>query len=257
MSLMKIPKNLKTIPIFGKFGMIPCVSLTHRTDYVFASEDYGDKLAEILGAQYIPVDKARSLVPISGTQVRQNAIANWDYLPSCVRPYFLRRVCIFGPESTGKSTLTSQLAAHYQTVYVSEYARGWLDSKNGIGDFEDISWIAQGQIASEDALARQANRVLFCDTDLITTTIWSDVLFGKCPEWIHTQANQRHYDLYLLLDVDVPWVDDSQRYLPHYREEFLALCVQALESRQRPYVLINGNWQERFEKACFAVDKLF
>lgn len=225
-------------------------------DYVFASEDYGGKLAEILGATYIPVDKARSLVPISGTQVRQNPLANWHYIPPCVRPYFLRRICIFGPESTGKSTLAQKLATHYNTICVSEYARGLLDYKDGKCDFEDIPRIARGQIASEDALARQANRVMFCDTDLITTTIWSDVLFGKCPQWIHEQANQRHYDLYLLLDVDVPWVDDAQRFLPHYREEFRDRCIQALESRLKPYTLISGGWEERFHKACMAVDRI-
>ncbi|BAY10559.1 AAA family ATPase [Calothrix sp. NIES-2098] len=225
-------------------------------DYVFASEDYGWKLAEILGANYIPVDQARSLVPISGTKVRENAIAHWHYIPPCVRPYFLRRVCIFGPESTGKSTLAQNLAAHYNTVYVSEYARGWLDPKEGRCDFADIEMIARGQIASEDALARQANRVMFCDTDLITTTIWSDVLFGKCPQWIYREAEQRQYDLYLVLDVDVPWVDDNQRYLPHMRIEFRDRCIQELRSRNRRYVLISGSWEERFHKACAAVDEI-
>ncbi|BAY65857.1 ATPase/kinase involved in NAD metabolism [Calothrix brevissima NIES-22] len=225
-------------------------------DYVFASEDYGWKLAEILGANYIPVDYARSLVPISGTKVRENPITYWHYIPPCVRPYFLRRVCIFGPESTGKSTLAQNLAAHYNTVYVSEYARGWLDPKDGRCDFTDIEMIARGQIASEDALAKQANRVMFCDTDLITTTIWSNVLFGKCYQWIYGEAEQRHYDLYLILDVDVPWVDDKQRYLPHLRIEFRDRCIFELKSRNRPYVLISGSWEERFHQACVAVDEI-
>ncbi|AFZ55669.1 AAA family ATPase [Anabaena sp. PCC 7938] len=225
-------------------------------DYVFASEDYGWKLAEILGASYIPVDHGRNLVPVSGTQIRQNSLTNWRYLPESVRPYFVRRVCIFGAESTGKSTLTQNLANHYHTVYVSEYARGLLDFKGGHCDFTDIPLIARGQMASEDALVHQANKVIFCDTDLITTTIWSDVLFGKCPRWIEEEGNRRQYDLYLLLDVDVPWVNDSQRFLVNYREEFRDRCIQALESRNRPYIIINGDWKQRWQKACRAVDEL-
>ncbi|MBS3030009.1 MAG: AAA family ATPase [Dolichospermum sp. DET50] len=225
-------------------------------DYVFASENYGWQLAEILEASYIPVDHARSLVTISGTQVRQNPFANWHYIPPCVRPYFACRVCIFGPESTGKSTLTQNLANHYNTVYVSEYARGLLDFKGGNCDFTDIPVIARGQMAAEDALVRQANKVIFCDTDLITTTIWSHVLFGKCPQWIEDEGNLREYNLYLLLDVDVPWVDDTQRCLPNYREEFRDHCIQALESRHRPYIIINGDWEQRWQKACMAVDEL-
>jgi HTH-type transcriptional repressor of NAD biosynthesis genes len=230
--------------------------LPNGPDYVFASENYGWQLAEILGASYIPVDHARSLVPISGTQVRQNPLANWHYLPDCVRPYFARRVCIFGPESTGKSTLTQNLANYYNTVYVSEYARGLLDFKGGHCDFTDIPLIAKGQMAAEDALVRQANKVIFCDTDLITTTIWSHVLFGKCPQWIEDEGNRRKYDLYLLLDVDVPWVDDTQRCLPNYRKEFRDRCIQALKSRHRPYIIINGDWEQRWQKACMAVDEL-
>ncbi len=99
-------------------------------DYVFASENYGWQLATILGASYIPVDHAR----ISGTQARQNTLANWHYIP----PYFMRRVCIFWSESTGKSMLTQNLANYYNTVYVSEYARGLLDFKGGPCDFTNI-----------------------------------------------------------------------------------------------------------------------
>ncbi len=230
--------------------------LPEGPDFVFASEDYGWKLAKILGARYIPVDHARELVPVSGAEVRANPLQHWAYLPGCVRPYFLRRVCVFGPESTGKSTLARRLAAHYETACVSEYARGLLNFKDGRCDPEDIPLIARGQIASEDALARQANRVLFCDTDLLTTTIWSDVLFGSCPEWIQEEADRRTYDLYLLADIDVPWISDGQRYLPQERESFFARCVRVLESRGRRYVKISGSWEERFAQACREVDRL-
>lgn len=117
----------------------------------------------------------------------------------------------------------------------------------------DIPLIARGQAAAEEALARRANRILFCDTDLLTTTIWSDVLFRDCPAWIHEAAARRRYDLYLLLNVDVPWVDDRQRYLPHARQEFFERCQRMLQDQHRPFVVIQGTWAERFERACEAV----
>jgi len=225
-------------------------------DVVFASEDYGWKLAEVLDARYIPVDHARQLVPISGTRIRDDPLGHWDYLPEPARPYFVRRVCLFGPESTGKSTLAAALARQYGTVHVAEYARGLLDFKEGRCDPEDIPLIARGQIAAEEALARQARRVLFCDTDPLTTVIWSDWLFGHCPDWIRQEAASRRYHLTLLLDVDVPWVDDRQRFLEDGRNEFFDRCRSALEAHGRPYVTIRGDWPMRLRAASDAVERL-
>ncbi len=225
-------------------------------DYVFASEDYGYRLAEEVHATFIPVDTARAQVPVSGTAIRTLPMTHWEFLPECVRPYFVKRVCLFGPESTGKSTLAQQLASHFRTVHVAEFARGLLDRKQGVCDAEDIPTIARGQAAAEDALARRANRVLFCDTDLLTTTIWSEVLFGDCPDWIRAEAAARRYDLYLLMNVDVPWIDDRQRYLPHARQSFFDRCRETLEVQDRRYVVIEGNWDERWKAACEAVAPL-
>lgn len=222
-------------------------------DFIFASEDYGDRLAAEVGARFIPVDIGRSLVPISGTMIREAPLANWRFLPPCVRSYFVKRVCLLGPESTGKSTLARDLAVQFDTVYVSEFARELLDRKGGRCDPEDIPLIARGQQAAEDALARHANQVLFCDTDLLLTTIWSEILFGDCPEWVRAAAAARTYDLYLLLDVDVPWVDDSQRFLPHQRQAFFERCEAVLKRHDRRYVVIRGSWSERLAQAGSAV----
>lgn len=230
--------------------------LPWQPDYVFASEDYGLKLAGILGAQFVPVDIDRASIPVSGTAIRQDPWTNWEYIPRCVRPYFVKRVCIFGPESTGKSTLTRRLARHFNTVAVPEYARTVLEGQQGEVRLEDMGRIVRGQIASEDALARSANRLLFCDTDPLTTTIWSDVLFGACEEWVREEAARRTYDLYLLTDVDVPWVQDVIRYLPEERLSFFDRCEHELKSRGRPYVRINGDWENRFQSAIDAVTAL-
>lgn len=227
-----------------------------RLDFVFASEPYGVKLADVLGARYVPVDHARELVPASGTAIREDPIGNWRFIPPCVRPYFVKRVVLFGPESTGKSILARRLAEHYQTVYASEYARPLLELQENRCDYEDIERIARGHLASEEALARQANRVLISDTDMLTTSIWSEALFGKCPAWLKEEAARRRYDLTLLMDIDSPWHDDGTRFFPNDREGFMRRCLKALEDAGRPYVQIGGDWEERFSKACAAVDKL-
>lgn len=230
-------------------------SLPYIPDYLFASEDYVRKLADLLGMEYIPVNQ-RTLVPVSATLLRSDPMTYWQYIPPVVRPYLVKRVCIYGPESTGKTTLAINLARHFQTVYVEEYARPLLEPKNGRTDYEDLEKIARGQQASENAMARQANRILFCDTDLLTTTIWSNVLFGSSPAWLYEAADAMHYDLYFVMNIDVPWVDDNQRYLADKRQEFFNLCIQALEERHRPYIIISGSWEERFTKAVQAVEPL-
>jgi HTH-type transcriptional repressor of NAD biosynthesis genes len=230
--------------------------LPHRPDFVFASEEYGRKLAEVLGGAFVPVDLVRGVLPVSGTAIRNDPMAHWDYLPRCVRPYFVRRVCVFGPESTGKTTLARQLADHFGTVMVPEHARTLLEAQAGQLDASDMPRIARGQIAAEEALARNARRLLICDTDVLTTTIWSETLFGACDEWVRQQAEKRTYDLYLLLDVDVPWVGDTVRYLPEDRRGFFERCRKALETRGRKYVHLRGTWDERFALACKAVEEI-
>ncbi len=225
-------------------------------DYVFASESYGPRLAEILGAEFVPVDPARSVVPVSGTTLRKAPFSYWAYLPPCVRPYFARRVCVFGPESTGKTTLARSLAACLSTVMVPEYARTLLMSQGGRIAPEDIPRIARGQAASEDALLRSANRVVICDTDLLATTLWGEVLFGDCPAWVREEAERRTYDLYLLTDVDVPWEADPVRYLPGERASFLRRCEEALKTRGRPYLKLSGPPEARLAAALRAVEAL-
>jgi len=225
-------------------------------DYVFACEPYGFQLAEVLGAKYIPVDRARELVPISATAIRQDPLANWQYLPPCVRPHYVKRICLVGPESTGKTTLAARLARRFDTVWVGEHARPLLDHKAGVCDESDIPLIARGQVAAEEAMARQANRVLICDTDPLLTCVWSEVLFDRCPGWLRDIAEGRRYDLYLVTDIDMPWVNDGQRYLAHAREDFLGRCRELLDTLARPYVTLSGGWETRFDRAVEVTERL-
>jgi HTH-type transcriptional repressor of NAD biosynthesis genes len=225
-------------------------------DMVATSEDYGAELARRVGAVHLVADRARLGVPVSGTAMRADPYTHWDHLPAAVRPWYCRRVVCFGPESTGKSTLAARLAAHYRTVWVPEWARAHLDPQGGACTAADIDLIGLGQAASEDSLARQANRVLICDTDTLTTTIWSEVYFGGVPPWLMRSARRRVHDLYLLCDIDVPWVDDRQRDMPHRRQEFIERCRRTLEEHGRPFVWIRGDWETRFRTAVAAIDNL-
>lgn len=239
---------------FWQLWRTSILNVAPAVDVVFTSEDYGDRLAAELGARHVLVDRERSVVPISATEVRASPLQHWAYLPACVRPFYVKRVLIFGPESTGKSTLARQLAEHYQTEFVPEYARSYLEAKDNVCVYDDITRIAAGQLEAEEAAAQLSNKILFCDTDLMTTTIYSHHYFGQCPHFVQRLANERRYDLYLLMDIDLPWEADPQRDLSHRREEFRDRFRQELTSRRIPYVDIKGVGRQRLQSAIRAVD---
>lgn len=230
--------------------------LPHAPDFVFASENYGHRLAQELGARFIPVDPDRSIKKVSGTAIRADPFQHWDLMPDCVKQWYALRVCVFGPESTGKSTLTLNLATHFDTIAIPEYARTYLEAQGGDISFADIPNIARGQMASEDALIGSCNRIVFKDTDLLETLVWSKFLYKECPAWIKHEAKVRRADLYLLTDVDVPWVEDVVRYLPESRRSFFDSCKETLESIDANYVVVSGDWASRFEIAVKTVEAL-
>ena len=218
-------------------------------DALFASEDYGQRLAQELGARFIPTSGMRELLPISGTLLRERPWRHWDALPAPVRPYFAARVSIFGPESTGKTTLARQLAEHFHTLWVPEFARTWLEHKGGDVELADMPIIVRGQVAAEEALARQCHRVLFCDTDPAVTALWSERLFSR----VELPQLERRYHLTLLLEPDLPWEADPVRYLPQEGREFHSRCRELLARQGRRVVEIKG---ERLPQAIAAVESL-
>lgn len=223
---------------------------------VFASEAYGHRLAEELGAGFVPADPGREIVPVSGTRVRADPYREWAHLTPPVRLHYLRRVSVFGPESTGKTTLAGRLAQAFETVWVPEYARTFLEAHARDPALSDMATIARGQLASEAARAPFASRVLLSDTDALATQIWSEVLFGEATDELTELAARPRPDLTLLLSPDVPWVDDPVRYLPDGGQDFFDRCTRALEANGRRVVVLRGGWDARFEHAQRAVQAL-
>lgn len=168
------------------------------------------------------------------------------------------KVVVIGPESTGKSTLSGQLAAHYQTMWVPEYARQYLEALPRPYEQSDLLQIAKGQLAQEDQLAVQANRLLICDTDLHVIKVWSEHKYGNCDPEILQIIKDRKYDLYLLTYIDIPWEEDPQREHPDpaMREYFYNVYRELVMESGVPWVEIRGSLEERIASAIAAVDRL-
>ncbi len=226
-------------------------------DVLFTSETYGDRLAGCLGAKHIPLDPGRTRVPVTGSQIRQDPYGNWAFIHPNVRPYYVKRVVVVGAESTGKTTLAQGLAKHYDTVWLPEYGREYIDKKKSGPEPEDFPEIARGHLEREDASMRQANRILIYDTDLIVTYILSDYYLGTCQDWIIDESHKRRGDLYLLTDTDIPWeADTDQREGPEIRELLHQRFRQELSTRKIPYVMVSGSVEERMKTATRAIDRL-
>ncbi len=165
------------------------------------------------------------------------------------------KIAITGPECTGKSQLTEELAGYYKTVFVPEYARGYIDRLDRPYNREDILEIAKGQIREEGQRTQLANRMLFCDTELIVTKIWSEVKFGICDPWILKKIEENNYDLFLLCNIDLPWEVDPQREHPHMREKLFSLYLDELTERGFSFKIVSGTGKERLKNAIAFVEK--
>ena len=173
----------------------------------------------------------------------------------------LKKVVLFGPESTGKTTLARRLAAHFDTVWVPEYSRGFLQKKweeqRKICGREDMLPIAYGQMALENSMAEAAKGLLICDTNLLESVVYSQIYFnGYCHPSLLKHALKAHYDLYLLTYIDIPWVKDDLRDRPEHRDFMYARFKKALEDHGLPYCIIKGEGQERFDLAVETIENL-
>lgn len=239
---------------------------------VFSSEEYGNDVSLYLGhaqlnandpAGYVKcvhysVDEPREIVPISGTKMRANPWQYWKYLDPVVRAYFVKTICVYGPESCGKTTLAKKLAHHYNTVWQHEWARPYLDAVDRHCEYEDMLLIGEGHLKDRKEFLKRANKIMFADTDTLTTMVYSEKYYGKYPPELDAieadRSNQN--DLYLLLDTDLPWVKDTSRDLgePEVRLEMYNRFKEKLDRYGKRYVVISGQGDERLQNAIVAVD---
>ncbi|MES2808335.1 MAG: ATP-binding protein [Bacteroidota bacterium] len=167
----------------------------------------------------------------------------------------IKKIAVVGPESTGKSTMSAYLARHYDTVWVPEYARGYCEKLTAPPTWQDEINMFYGQLALEDEMLPLAkNNLLICDTTFITVKIWSDEMFGSSPQEVIDELPKHPYDLYLLLDIDMPWEEDPLRDFPHKRAHFMDIWYKELDALNANYVLISGAGQVRYDNAVRAVD---
>lgn len=168
----------------------------------------------------------------------------------------VKKVAIVGPECTGKSDLSEFLANHFDTEWVPEYARGYIDNLRRPYTQDDLLSIAHGQLRLEDEFARDANRILICDTNLYVIKVWSMFKYGNCHAEILDQITSRSYDLYLLTYVDLPWVEDPLREHPTKREELYQIYLNEMKNQPVPFVEIKGEREQRRALALHAVEQL-
>ena len=195
----------------------------------------------------------------------------------------IKKIVIIGPESTGKSTLCQKLADHYNTLWVPEYAREYLENHGPEYSYDDLYDIAVGQLELEDEAANKLENSdraatthhlplpihhspfttpyspLFIDTDMYVMKVWSEFVFNKCNNWILNRIAERKYDLYLLCDVDLPWVKDDLREYPDVkvRKKLFYFYKDLLVNQQVPWCQISGDYDERISKATNFIENAF
>jgi HTH-type transcriptional repressor of NAD biosynthesis genes len=241
-------------------GWVCLALLGFTVDAVFTSEDYGDGLAAALGVyfaqrgaqcapvRHVCVDKARALVPISGTAIRADPVAARQFLAPPVYASFVKRIAVLGGESSGKTSLAQALAGRLGTVWAPEYGRERWVEKAGALAFDDLLHIAQVQAAREDALAQMAGRWLLCDTTPLTTLCYSMASFGRADPQLVALA-ERAYDTILLCAPDFPFVQDGTRRDTHFRSEQHEWYRNELDRKQIAYTVLAGPLEQRVQRA--------
>ncbi|MBF4493918.1 DUF4301 family protein [Flavobacterium sp. MR2016-29] len=170
------------------------------------------------------------------------------------------KIALFGPESTGKTTLAKQLAAYYETEWVPEFARDYLQKKweenQQICTADDMLPIAYGQTELENQKLSTANKYLFCDTNLMVTKVFSEMYYGFCDPLLNEAALEHEYDLFFLTDIDVPWEKDDIRDSPDGRQTVFSVFKQTLIDNNKPFITLSGDEKSRLAKATAIVDDL-
>ncbi|NDG84532.1 MAG: ATPase [Proteobacteria bacterium] len=256
---LQVPENTAPDEVHRDFVSRLYFERIHKPlDAVFTSESYGDGFAERLtrnlcdgGLQghsvtHVNVDQARTRFPVSGTLVRSSLPSFRHLLPPEVSASLPRSVCLLGAESTGKSTLSRELASRFKTVFVEEYGRTLWEQKNGKLSFEDYLEIAHTHIRMENSASARANRFYFVDTSPLTTLFYSEVQAGRVDPAL-IELSYRSYDRVFLCEPDFPLVQDGTRGDERFRANQHNWYLRTLGERKIPYTLLDGPLEKRIE----------
>jgi NadR type nicotinamide-nucleotide adenylyltransferase len=227
-------------------------------DLLFAGEPYGAELARRVGGRFVGLGgrimaaDAAGVGGVSATAIRADPWGHWRWLPPPVRTFYSRTICLHGVESTGKTMLAERLARHFETVSVAEYGRVHCEIYGTNCTRQDLLLIGRAQQAMIEAAKPWCNRRLISDTDSLMTAAWSRMMIGDVLAELLQQSKA---DLYLLLEPDVPWLDDGTRiYGGAEREHFHAIARGVLEQADVRFETLSGTWDERFVEAVRLVE---
>ena len=228
-------------------------------DYLFAGEDYGAQLAQQVGGLFVPLGGRvlglgdDPLSSLTASAVRADPAAHWPYLPAPVQAHYRRTICLHGAESTGKTTLAALLAREAGTVTVGEYGRSHCEVHKEPLSLGDLLLIGRAQQAMIAAASDWAGPLLLADTDALMTAAWCEMLLGHRPAELMTAPKA---DLYLLLEPDLPWVNDGTRFFsdPADRHRFAAIVEQVLIDAAVPFARISGHGPDRLAAALGAIN---
>lgn len=236
--------------------------LGYVPDVAFAGEEYGAAWARNMSCDFELIDRRAGEPICSGTAVRADPLGHWDCLDAPVRAHYVARIAVVGAESTGTTTLSRALASHYQTAWVPEFGREYYEARVRRGE-GSTPWqtaefveIATEQARREDRAAREADRVLVCDTDPFATEIWHERYVGAPSEAVVAISRNRRYALYILTGTDIPFQQDGFRDGEQIRDWMHRRFIEELEARRKPYVLLEGGPATRLRQAIINVDEV-
>ena len=256
-----MPQDPSEVENFWDIWKSELYKVAGKPDVLIAAMDYGWQLAKVLECDFVPLDIARQSIPISATEIRNNPFKHWDFIVESARGYFLKKICLIGPESTGKSTIVGNLARNFNTVYIPEYAKAIIDAQQGQFFEKNVTEVAYAQIRTEKALERMTNKIMFCDSDVLTTMFWSKELFGIVPTELEEIAQNQHYSHTFLMYPDTVWVNDTHRQFAdtssqEFRMYTFLEMEKLLKKYHRKYTILKGNFFEKEDKITKYVKNL-
>lgn len=219
------------------------------------SEVYGDYVADAMGIKHIPFDLAREIVPCSASMIRNDIQKCWNYLPASVKPYYCKKIVILGTESTGKSTLSKNLASHFNATLVAEAGRDLIEDSNEF-TVDDLYKVANEHARRIEEAAKGESALIVIDTDVHITQSYARCFFKKplvLDEWIY---DSNKADLYLYLCNDVPHVQDGTRMQENERNLLDKSHRETLALYTIDFIEIKGSWENRLQNAIQCIEAL-